>query len=104
MYNFQSQPLSIKDLKTPRTKDQSCLMNFENISIGIGKTMVEFFSVEIVESVCRYLSCRAAGDSDMISEASFRARDAFCSPSAAITLALASLVASASAAIALCRF
>ena len=30
-------------------------MNFENISIGIGKTMVEFFSVEIVESVCRYL-------------------------------------------------
>merc|ERR1711973_298863 len=47
--------------------------------------------MDIVESVCKYLSCSAAGDSEMISEASFRARDAFCSPSAAITLALASL-------------
>ena len=27
----------------------------ENISIGIGKTIVEFFSVEMVERVCRYL-------------------------------------------------
>jgi len=30
-------------------------MNFENISIGIGKTIVEFFSVEMVARVCRYL-------------------------------------------------
>ena len=34
---------------------QSFLMNFENISIGIGKTIVEFFSEEMVARVCRYL-------------------------------------------------
>eukprot|EP00094_Tigriopus_californicus_P010510 TCALIF_10138-PA protein Name:"Similar to sif Protein still life, isoform SIF type 1 (Drosophila melanogaster)" AED:0.33 eAED:0.37 QI:0/0/0/0.63/1/1/19/0/1332 len=45
-------------------------------------------------------SAKAAGDSDMISEASFKAREAFCSPSAAITLARASRLASASAAMA----
>jgi hypothetical protein len=38
----------------------------------------------------------------MTSEASLSALEAFCSPSAAITLALASLAASASAAMALC--
>ena len=37
------------------------------------------------------LSCRAAGDSEMMSDASFRARDAFCSPSAAITWRLSSI-------------
>ena len=47
--------------------------------------MVEFFSADIVFSVCRYRSCRADGDSLMMSAASFRARDAFCSPSAATT-------------------
>ena len=31
-------------------------MNFENISIGIGKTIVEFFSEEMVARVCRYLA------------------------------------------------
>ena len=73
---------------------------------------------------CRYLSCRAADDSAITSEASFSALDAFFSPSAAmickkghhvvgccvketgfpllLTLALASLAASASAAMALC--
>ena len=54
-------------------------------SIGSGKMMVEFFSAEIWVSVWRYLSCRADLDSEMISEASFRALEAFCSPSAAMT-------------------
>ena len=76
-----------------------CLIN----SIGNGKMIVEFFSAEILVNVCKYLNWRAAGDSEMISEASFKALEAFCSPSAAITLALASLEASASAAIALCN-
>ena len=34
---------------------------------------------------CRYRSWRADEDSAITSEASFKARDAFCSPSAAIT-------------------
>ena len=72
----------------------------------------------------RYLSWRAAGDCSMICEASLRAFDALISPSAAITwtqqqsqillmkplkknydptFALASLLASASAAMALCN-
>jgi len=50
----------------------------------------------------RYLSCRAEGDSSMTFEASLSALEARFSPSAAITLALASREASASAAIALC--
>ncbi|KNC27999.1 hypothetical protein FF38_06748 [Lucilia cuprina] len=50
-----------------------------------------------------YLNCKAAGEPPITSEASLRARDAFCSPSAAITLALASRAASASAAMALCN-
>lgn len=49
-----------------------------------------------------YLNCSADLDSLIMSEASFRALDDFCSPSAAMTLALASLAASASAAIARC--
>ncbi len=53
---------------------------------------------------CKYLSCSADDDSAMTSEASFSALEAFCSPSAAMTLALASLAASASAAIALCSW
>ena len=66
---------------------------------------------------CKYRNWRAAGDSEIISDASLRAPEAFFSPSAAmtcvkcdywalgglcVTLALASLAASASAAIALC--
>ena len=54
-------------------------------SMGMGKTMVEFFSEEMVARVCRYLSWSAAGLSDMMSLASFRALLAFCSPSAAMT-------------------
>ena len=73
-----------------------------NISRGMGKTMVEFFSALMVLRVCRYLSWRAAGDSFMTSAASLRALEACCSPSAAMTLALASRVDSASAAIDLC--
>ena len=34
---------------------------------------------------CRYRSWRADEDSAITSEASFKAREAFCSPSAAIT-------------------
>ena len=55
------------------------------MSMGRGKMMVEFFSAEMVLSVWRYLSWRAAGDLTMMSAASFRASEAFCSPSAAIT-------------------
>ena len=51
---------------------------------------------------CKYLSWRAEGDSSITWEASLKALEALFSPSAAITLALASLEASASAAIALC--
>ena len=51
--------------------------------------MVEFFSAAMLDKVCRYLSWRADGDSEMIIEASFKAMLAFCSPSAAITLAFA---------------
>ena len=54
-------------------------------SMGMGNTMVEFFSEDMVARVWRYLSWRAAGLSEMMSLASFRALLAFCSPSAAIT-------------------
>lgn len=47
--------------------------------------MVEFFSAEMVLRVWRQRSCRAEGDSAITIEASFKARDAFISPSAAIT-------------------
>ncbi|KAI8129348.1 hypothetical protein CVS40_0878 [Lucilia cuprina] len=47
-------------------------------------------------------SMGTAGESPITSDASRRARDAFCSPSAAMTLARASRAASASAAMALC--
>ena len=49
-------------------------------------------------------TCKAEGLSAMTSAASLKALLAFCSPSAAITFALASLAASASAAIALWRW
>ena len=51
-------------------------------SIGNGKIIVEFFSVDIPVNVCKYLSCRALGESDITSEASLRAFEAFISPSA----------------------
>lgn len=60
-------------------------------------------SIIIIIITCKYLSWRAAGESPITSDASLNALDAFCSPSAAITLARASLDASASAAIALCN-
>lgn len=56
-----------------------------NNSIGTGKTIVEFFSAAIELNVCKYLNCRAAGDAIITSAASFNAREARCSPSAAIT-------------------
>ena len=110
------------------------------MSMGRGKMMVEFFSAAMELSVCRYLSWRADGASEITRAASFRALEAFISPSAAMiwntdarasvllpalfvfynskvrrgklklkilrrpvfTFALASRVASASAAMALC--
>ena len=75
-----------------------------NISIGTGKTIVEFFSAAMELRVWRYLNWRAEGDWDMTSAACFRARDARCSPSAAMTFARASRAASASAAIARCSW
>ena len=50
------------------------------ISIGKGKIIVEFFSADMWVKVCKYLNCKAAGDSEIISEASFKALEAFCSP------------------------
>ena len=76
-------------------------MDSESESIGKGKTMVELCSVEMALSVCRYRSCSAEVDSSRTSAASFKCFEAFCSPSAATTLARASRAASASAAIAL---
>ena len=67
-----------------------------------GNTIVEFFSAAIVDNVCKYLNCNAVGDWLMTSAAALSAIDAFCSPSAATTLALASRPASASVAIARC--
>uniref|UniRef100_A0A3Q1HV95 Uncharacterized protein n=1 Tax=Acanthochromis polyacanthus TaxID=80966 RepID=A0A3Q1HV95_9TELE len=53
--------------------------------------------------VCRYRSWRAEGASAITTEASLRALEAFISPSAIfLTLALASRLASASAAMARC--
>ena len=67
-------------------------------SIGSGNTMVEFLSAAMVDRVWRYLdrmffnelrttflkmlylSCKAAGEALITSEASFRALDACCSP------------------------
>lgn len=48
--------------------------------------MVEFSLAEIWVKVCKYLNCKAAGDSDMISEASFKDFEACISPSAAMKL------------------
>ena len=53
--------------------------------MGRGNTIVEFFSAEMVLRVCRYLSWSAEGDSLMTRDASFSARAALFSPSAAIT-------------------
>ena len=55
------------------------------MSIGMGKRMVELRSAAMALRVWRYLSCRAEGDSAITSAASFRALEAFNSPSAAIT-------------------
>ena len=43
------------------------------------------FSYPNLHLTCKYLSCSAAGDSEIISDASLNAPDAFFSPSAAIT-------------------
>ena len=61
------------------------LIMLDIMSIGRGNMMVEFFSAEILVSVCRYLSCIEFGDSLITSAASFSFLDAFISPSAAIT-------------------
>ena len=55
------------------------------VEIGVISVKETWIWAKATFSSNQDLSCRAAGDSEMISEASFRARDAFCSPSAAIT-------------------
>lgn len=82
----------------------SDLRKCEMKSMGRGKIIVEFFSADIEFNVCKYRNCRAEDDSAITSEASLRALDAFCSPSAAMTFARASRAASASAAMARCSW
>lgn len=53
-----------------------------SMSMGRGKMMVEFFSAAMELRLCRYRSWSAEGDSAITREASFRAREAFISPSA----------------------
>ena len=67
--------------------------------IYIGKARVTLKDFGIYS----YITCNAAGVSEIISAARASALDALCSPSAAITFALASRAASASAAIARCN-
>ena len=94
----------------------------DRTSIGTGKTMVLLFSADMLLRVWRYrnwsvnailnqisyskykITWSAAGLSIITSAACFKALLALCSPSAAITFARAFLAASASAAIARCRF
>lgn len=80
------------------------------LSIGLVKVysrnfefnqFVKFFIQHILKLNLK-LTCRAMGLSIIISDASLKALDALISPSAAMILALASLSASASAAIARC--
>ena len=68
------------------------------------KTTVRMNGLKILINIIFLVNhtCKAAGLPEITSEASFKALDAFISPSAAITFARASLAASASAAIALC--
>ena len=85
----------------------------------LGGPLPPFLTSLIVDNVCRKRNCSATGDCATINAASLSAFDAFCSPSAAIifaihvfgsmamqtvTLAPASRVASASAAIARCSW
>ena len=76
----------------------------QRLQVAQLQKMDEYFSVNVRTSRLRNQSTtwRAAGEDEMISDASFKARDAFCSPSAAMTLARASRAASASAAMARC--
>ena len=92
----------------------SMVTSCEMMSMGTGNTIVLLFSAEMLFRVWRYLqrclhnvtvhcsstimdrnaadlSCRAAGLSTITSAASLSALLALCSPSAAITLARASL-------------
>jgi hypothetical protein len=91
--NVQSKTFTIsvqakQDVQTTRTFPiEELFFEIKDVvsSIGSGKMMVEFFSAAMAFNVCRYRSCRACGDSAITSAASFRARDEFISPSAAIT-------------------
>lgn len=55
------------------------------MSIGMGKSTEVPFSAPIKFRVCRYRSCNAVGERAITLAASFRAREAFNSPWAAIT-------------------
>ena len=63
----------------------SFLAKAVSISTGSGNMIVLLFSAATVCSVWRYLSCSAVPDLAITSAASFKAREALCSPSAAIT-------------------
>lgn len=72
-----------------------------NKLMGTGKMIVELFSAAMELSVCRYRSCIACDPDEISSPAAFKNLADRSSPSDIMTLARASLSASASAAIAL---
>jgi len=75
---------------------------WEIVSTGTGKIIVVlFFSLPILLNVCKYLSFMALGFEASSLAACRRARVAFCSPAARMTLARACRAASASAAMTL---
>ena len=106
-----------------RENNGGVLLSWDRIERLRRRNILKWNNSSFLLQTCRYLSWSADEDSAITSEASLRALEAFCSPSAAITyidkscwgeitfffvnlanftLALASLAASASAAMALC--
>uniref|UniRef100_A0A915JC08 Uncharacterized protein n=1 Tax=Romanomermis culicivorax TaxID=13658 RepID=A0A915JC08_ROMCU len=93
--------IKLADPETPTPPPPSPrLIKPPRMSMGTGKMMVELCSAAMLFNACKCRNWMATGDWEITSAASFSARLAFISPSAATTLALASRAASASAAMA----